>query len=605
MRPSRRGPVNRFAATPVKRSHLVSNSGVGSLVRLRNGNTALIAGLASWEECVLLPEASSVDERRSLLRDALRPYLIRDPELEDATGVNRFYQPPRASSEGSGPDRWQVPAIVFPRSSICEFFSCGAVRHDMPDGGSQPECAICEPAKIGKKNRNRRKRQSPIFLVCSNGHISDIDWSSEVDHHDGCSGADIRITNTTSIQSPRLKCSSCGAEKKLEMTRPCNGSRAWIPHAAHEACDKKMHVVDRTSVQVYFPQTKSSIHVPPKSGIDPEIAVWIHTNYDIRFLDPGSSEHLDQIKDDLRRNGRILKSEDVGRHIAYLKEKHGASENKDEWDRLGARAHELEIFTKTAENFLYPDSRHLEYHETDLSDLDTNIFGPNGLIERVVCLTRLTETRVQDGFTRYTPSSISPIVGFQRMWGHSNRGESWLPAYRAYGEGILFCFNSTRLAEWERTAGLPKIDSDGDRKLSNQGVLAHSFAHLVMIRLSNECGYALPSIRDRMYDLPDGRVAVLVYTADSDIMGTLGGLVEFGEGEKLESVVKHALSDARWCSQDPVCIGHEVKPKERQGSCCHQCLFVPETSCEIMNHSLDRALLVGSTERHLLGIFPD
>lgn len=603
MKKSKRTTANKYAVTPVKRSHLVSNSGVGSLVRLRNGATALIAGLVTWEETISLPVAPSEHEHRANREKFLRQYLIRDPELESATGVPRFHQPPRAPSDSENAwDEWQIPAIVFPRSATCESFRCGAVRHSMLDNGYAPECTSCDPVRTGRRKRMHRMKQSPIFLVCTDGHISDIDWGTELEHGETCPGADMRITGTTSVHSPKIECKSCGKNQKLESSRACNGARPWIPNAANEPCTQKMHVVDRTSVQVYFAQTKSSIHVPPKSGIDPDIVDWILINEDLRIIKADNPEHVAVVQRDLRAAGKDLSVESVILHLTHIANITRIRDENEEWDQLAARSHELDVFTKATKGFIVPNSRFLEFHETDLSTLTSGLLGPSGLIQRVVCLTRLTETRVQDGFSRFAPNSVSPIEGFQRMWGHSNREESWLPAYRAYGEGILFVFNSDKLDAWLPTSGLPFNDSDNPAQMSYRGVVAHSLAHLIMVQLSHECGYSLPSIRDRMYDLPDGRVAVLVYTAESDIMGTLGGLVEFGEGQKLDRLVDQAMTEAQWCSQDPVCINREFQSSRRQGACCHQCLFIPETSCEIMNQFLDRATLVGSLERKVIGI---
>jgi hypothetical protein len=38
---------------------------------------------------------------------------------------------------------------------------------------------------------------------------------------------------------------------------------------------------------------------------------------------------------------------------------------------------------------------------------------------------------------------------------------------------------------------------------------------------------------------------------------------------------------------------------------CHACVLLPETSCELNNGLLDRALLVGSPEDPALGFFRD
>jgi hypothetical protein len=55
------------------------------------------------------------------------------------------------------------------------------------------------------------------------------------------------------------------------------------------------------------------------------------------------------------------------------------------------------------------------------------------------------------------------------------------------------------------------------------------------------------------------------------------------------------LREAQLCSNDPICAEHRPDDEEGRflhGAACHGCLFLPETSCEIRNDFLDRALVV-------------
>lgn len=587
---------------PVKRSHLVSSTGVGSLTRLRNGATGLVAGLRTWEQTIPVPVGDEHSE--NLARQSfLKQYEIRDPELESACGVSKFYQPPRASEDGHSIE-WQIPVIVFPRSAICENFNCGTIALSVADTGKEAECPICDPSTAGKRKRRSRQKQSAIFLVCPEGHIDEISWDAGFEHLETCSGGPLRAYLSGSIRRPRVECTSCKKTAPLPRSIPCTGSRWWIPGATNENCLQQMFVVDRTSVQTYFPQNKTSIHVPPKSGIDNAILDWILTNIDVSFVDRNNETHLITIGNRLSGAGFSVDSQLVKIHLEHIALITADDFTAPDWNYLEARSHELNVLTKADPTFIAPSSQFLEFHDADLSGLSTDLFGTDGLFSQVVAITRLTETRVQDGFARWHPNQTSPDEGFRRMWGHHRSSGSWLPAYRAYGEGILFVMNPSRIASWIRRCGFPDPLADASEPfvLSYPGVLAHSLAHLIMTRLSYECGYALPSICDRIYDLPDGRHAFLVYTAESDIMGTLGGLVDFGEGLKLEQLVDAALKDVVWCSQDPVCISRVVDASLKQGATCHKCLYLPETSCEWMNRYLDRATIVGSSTRNIHGV---
>ena len=50
---------------------------------------------------------------------------------------------------------------------------------------------------------------------------------------------------------------------------------------------------------------------------------------------------------------------------------------------------------------------------------------------------------------------------------------------------------------------------------------------------------------------------------------------------------------------------HRAKSDDelRTSGACHHCVLVPETSCEIFNKEVDRALIVSSSDRGIKGAF--
>jgi len=96
---------------------------------------------------------------------------------------------------------------------------------------------------------------------------------------------------------------------------------------------------------------------------------------------------------------------------------------------------------------------------------------------------------------------------------------------------------------------------------------------------------------------------ILIYTSSPSSDGSLGGLVEQGKKPKFNMIMQKALRKSRICSMDPLCSF--TKPgtgNKRNGSACHACLFLPETSCECMNDLLDRSF-VESTLANEIGFF--
>ena len=99
---------------------------------------------------------------------------------------------------------------------------------------------------------------------------------------------------------------------------------------------------------------------------------------------------------------------------------------------------------------------------------------------------------------------------------------------------------------------------------------------------------------------------LLVYTAAGDSEGTLGGLVRMARQDNLRTVIMSAISDARWCSTDPVCMDAGERgqgPDSCNLAACHACSLLPETSCEEFNRFLDRGLVIGTLKEPELGFF--
>lgn len=239
---------------------------------------------------------------------------------------------------------------------------------------------------------------------------------------------------------------------------------------------------------------------------------------------------------------------------------------------------------------------------------------------RVALLDKLRETRAFVGFSRLF---ATPATDINNHWKLISRQKmNWLPAIVVRGEGIFLVFDAQRLDAWDKQYGelhrqrLMSVN----RNLHEQAhrrrvhvsdatpkfVLLHTFAHALINQLTFDCGYGSSSLRERIYcseEHPQMN-GLLIYTAAGDSEGTMGGLVQMGEPGRLERTVARAIDRARWCSTDPVCI---ESPGQGPDNCnlaaCHACSLLPETSCEMQNRLLDRAVLVGTLGRPDAGFF--
>ena len=381
------------------------------------------------------------------------------------------------------------------------------------------------------------------------------------------------------LTSPRAMCLSCGAQSnKEDLEFGCTGQTPWLPKAQNVPCTEMMRIVERTSVSAYYASTKSSIHIPIDTKFDEAFLNWLIQRNFADLVNTQDGDAVDRLCLYCSQAGFVITKESVIEHVDYLKSQATkASVSEEIWDVGVARSHEFDVLSGKKDYVALQKSKLIEFDVLGIDSFQHRLLGKENLVIGVTAVHRLTETRVLDGFSRVEPKSLTSREGYKMLWGHEVKKDSWLPGYRVHGEGILI-------------------------ELSSGGVLAHSLVHLLITALADDCGYQLPSIRDRIYDLPDGRLGFMVYTAEGDSVGTLGGLVAFAQPGKFERLLDKALEVARWCPQDPVCIERVSDDKAGIHAACHQCLLLPETCCEKFNSWLDRSTIVGRSQKYQIGV---
>ena len=241
-------------------------------------------------------------------------------------------------------------------------------------------------------------------------------------------------------------------------------------------------------------------------------------------------------------------------------------------------------------------------------------------VKQITLVHRLREVRALKGFERLE------VKGTHIITPDLDRNLDWLPAVEVFGEGFFFSFDEERLQKWEKENKdflTPRIDKAqqflGRTNItflpnpSSRFILLHTFSHLLMRQISFECGYSSSSLRERIYcgkqHEPYGPMAgVLIYTADSDSEGALGGLADQGRIERFIPNTLATLLSSDWCSNDPICS--EIEGQGLGGlnrAACHACALVSETSCVYGNALLDRTLLLGTktANKNFTGYFED
>jgi len=237
-------------------------------------------------------------------------------------------------------------------------------------------------------------------------------------------------------------------------------------------------------------------------------------------------------------------------------------------------------------------------------------------IKRVLLVHRLREVQALVGFTRFT-ARTSSLGGLPIDTTKVNRRAPlandlrWVPASENKGEGIFIEFDPATIKAWAASDSVVMRAGQFTKAFENEWLasrglddsqfpfpgapylLLHSLSHLLITEMALECGYGASSIRERIYANSEIGYGILLFTSSSGSEGTLGGLV--GAGKRIVSYLEKAFERGQLCSNDPFCSehdpNHEFDIRPTHGAACHGCELIAETSCEIRNEFLDRALV--------------
>ncbi|MBS4214164.1 DUF1998 domain-containing protein [Neobacillus rhizophilus] len=619
---------------PLRRGQLVTTFGPGALVISPEGESAMIGALDKWYY--------DKNERRI---DSLDEFDIHEPRLKSLLKVKQLLLPPdfRPSYKykGAGNAITQtntdiyIPLLRFPTWHYCP--SCKTLHQtSMSSRTSWLDCKECK--------KQRKMIQVPFVMVCNQGHISDFPWREWVhgDENTTCNGL-MKLVSTggATLDSLKVKC-SCNKERSLrgimsrksnsemeedrvsELSRrlnektnelyQCPGYTPWYgSEKDQEGCTSFPVAVLKNSINVYYPNTISAIHLPGENKEVEDIIDMFEKN----GISSSLLSDFDKIEDKIKIAKRLCPPEfkefnqsDIELAILYIE---GALEDEAEVEQVKSKRAETELRKKEFETLIKEiESKNLKVkkewncEQVVIEDYSTYF----SLINRV---TKLKETIALTGFSRLSmnedeKSQNQIIKGKKLLFKDPNLPEnSWLPAYKVYGEGIFFTLNFDNLLSWEQREDvsnyfnrlLSRVKKRGttvdESFIKPRNVLLHTLAHIIIDELALTCGYNTASLRERLYYHGE-QCGVLIYTSSGDVDGTFGGLVRMGKKENFFPVVEKAIDKARWCSSDPVCseIGKSYGQgvNNLNGAACHSCSYLPETSCEIGNLFLDRTLLI-------------
>jgi hypothetical protein len=368
-------------------------------------------------------------------------------------------------------------------------------------------------------------------------------------------------------------------------------------------------MLQRGATNLYFAKLASSILIPPYS--DP-IRRIVDDTHNWSILTSGTAANGTPDESRLRVFAEMKKIEFGHLREVVMNKLNGVgSDSKaqsEEEYRFSEYKALLESSDTTDQEFIIEKQCMNKYGNTICNYFD-----------QIVLVKKLAETRVLTGFSRINPP---PYREYDRKDQSqlSLRSKLWLPGVRVYGEGVFFTLKRKRIDDWLANTDTNRYDvifanhqriyrklGRTPREIPSKFFLLHTLAHLLIRRMSYECGYGSSSLRERIYCWEgNGREmnGILIYTAAGDSEGTMGGLVELGKPGRVDHLLQETLSDAIWCSTDPLCIeSHGQGIDSLNRAACHACVLLPETSCEEGNRFLDRVAVIGKPDAQALGYF--
>lgn len=552
----------------IRPSQLIFQSGPGSIVELLN-QTVIIKSADQW--------------------NTIRAPKERDARITSLLGVDHV----RILNEN--PDKQKIKAMEFPKWKICP--KC----HNMTTY-SNATCYYCE-----HKNKNDLidLYASRFVLVCENGHISDFPYDKWVHRKKACTenSKEPRLVLETygksgSLSDLYVRCLHCknkeslGSIMKIEEREnhslfDCAGERPWIGSNVSNDCRCKMKTTLRGASNVYSPSVLSFLQVPLTAS---------SSEFDILYLVEKDKETFSTMYDGMKEKGIELACnlKNIPLNFIpiikrYLEDEITLEESttyesikKQEWNTLIQEAiHEDRFISKKVE----------------IAPVLMPFFDGIYRVDSVPEVQVLKEFTRLDYIDRFTGDEVKtqPVV----MTG----SEKWLPAIRNYGEGMFFKFNFEKLTKWEKNErvthdiikayNMQRIEFEKSPiDILPRQILIHTFSHALLQELAAHCGYTTTSLKERVYASED-MCGVFIYTASVDSEGSLVGLTNLAQSDKLLPIIIRALEKMNYCSSDPICSDGEFEyHSSANGAACHACTFVSETSCEWGNLLLDRRTLI-------------
>jgi hypothetical protein len=582
--------VSRKAHGQIRRGQVITTYGPGALIDLPR-HSAIVGGLDTWP-------------RTSDLEEIIEPRLAGKLQIMTGVAMPKLFAPPPESNDprerAMGIGAWRFP----------EWF---VVQETGGSEDRERSRRLVHRKSLDAKGRfdGRPVVATRFVRACPKGHVDDINWYRFVHGAEDSCRRQLwldELGTSGDLADLVVRC-ECGKRRGLYEASvievnpldTCRGARPWLGRNSNEDCKLPSRLLIRTASNAYFPQVVSVLSLPDR-GTAVETAVrelWD----DLQIVE--SVADLTFLKKKPAITARLALFGDQEILEAIREAKKGKAAEKP------VKQVELEALLAAPEGFGDDVPVDPNFHARRLPDSAWRRSKRFDGIEAVIQLHRLREILALVGFTRFEAVTADINGEYETDVERAQIAlePHWFPAVENRGEGLFVQIRADAVKKWlARLAVVQRLDGllaghnrwmeDRKAKRPFPGgpyVLLHTLSHLLIQSLAMRCGYPASSIRERIYaDAQADRYGILLYTGSPDAAGTLGGLVQ--EARHIEDHLLLALRMGALCSNDPICAQHvpgtSMENRWLHGAACHGCAFVAETSCEMRNDYLDRALVV-------------
>ncbi|WP_232837206.1 DrmB family protein [Lentzea terrae] len=642
------GDVDREAEKATKHNRAKVGSGRPSSLLYTYGPGAIM----DLPQFTIMPTGLDDWDRIWRRRNGIRP--VRAPRLREVVAKLlrsrdvqlslHPWQPKKISMSTEGNDLG-VPARVFPqwlRCTGCDMLGTVSQFAYTNTHPFRPDLACFEHPKCTGRTGNRTRKPTRrtavparYLLACVDGHLDEFPYDEWVHHWKPCPQAEFPALKMADRMAGKgasaiIGCGSCGARRPMNEAQGeagksklphCRGRHPHLDAFEPNGCANEARLILVGASNLWFPATQSIIVMPESPQEETgDLAARIRVALGEKLAK--YADDLDTLRDVL--DGKVdvaeVPDDKLVQAVATAMAPPESAEELDAWAKQWDPV-----------DLLVPEWQHLlkdprgPRDEDPVSGLTLSIRerGP-GLrpeITRVLAVERLRKVNALVGFTRIDdmdrvgdlPQRLAPLTRAPRP--------AWTVATEDRGEGVYLQLDEAAVAAWESRVEATSIWRDHReahrrnfyRRFSETATivdpdtrlrpprywLIHTFAHVLIRELAMECGYSAASLSERLYAWPasdtrEAAAGLLICTTASDSDGTLGGLVQLSEPDRLERVVSGALYRANRCSSDPICAMRTPQDPEDflHGAACHCCVMASETSCERANRFLDRRFLV-------------